>query len=137
MNDVQHEEVCEISIPPDWGESAVLGGLHLLRLLRLQSVDGPELYYRCVSWCNTIAPWPYDGNPYETDNYVIYSDGVSLEALRILGEYAENALVLVKSELGADNDTLLACPPGQDKLHIYAYKYRFPQDWGGQGFYGG
>jgi hypothetical protein len=102
-----------------------------------ESVEGPELDYPCVSWCNTIAPWPHDGNPYETESFVIYSDGVSLEALRTLGEYAEDALVLVKSELGVDNDSLFTFPPGQDKLHIYTYKHRFPRDWGGQGFYGG
>ena len=34
-------------------------------------------------------------------------------------------------------DEMFRFPPGHDKIHIYAYKNRYPQAWGARAFHGG
>ena len=59
-------------------------------------VNAPELTDPCVSWCRTVAPWSHDGNPYESENYTVYSDGASLEARTQLAVFAEEVMAQVK-----------------------------------------
>ncbi len=102
-----------------------------------ESAAAPELDYPCVSWCNTVAPWPHDGNPYESQNFLVYGDGSSLEARRDLATIAEGVLTDLMSRLDIPSTDLFILPPNQTKIHLYAYKYHFPTQWGGQGFWGG
>jgi len=97
----------------------------------------PALNYPCVSWCGTIAPWPHDGQPYESKRTTVYGDGASLQAKTLLASIAEELLDEVQ--------TLLELPPveqyllrlGQSKLHLYVYRYHNPQEWGGTAWLGG
>jgi len=67
--------------------------------------------------------WPHDGHPYETQHFVVYSDGASLKARQRLGALAEEVLVEVVDEMGVDPATMFRFPAGQDKIDIYASRY--------------
>jgi len=102
-----------------------------------QSVTAPELTHPCVSWCNTVAPWSHDGKPYESPHFTIYSDGASLEARRDLAAIGEAVLTDLTERFEIPSNDLFVLPANQAKIHLYAYKYHFPTQWGGQGFFGG
>lgn len=89
------------------------------------------------SWYRTGFRWPHDGQPYESPSFIVYSDGASLEARQKVAEIGEGLLVVLKEDFDLASDTLFGFPNGQSKIHIYAYKNRFPRDWGGWGYYGG
>jgi len=81
--------------------------------------------------------WPHDGNPLVSDNFVIYSDGAGEDARQALAQLAEETLSDIKIQFAIDNNDIFLFPPGQEKIDIYAYKNRYPSDWGGWGYYGG
>jgi hypothetical protein len=89
------------------------------------------------SWYRTGFRWPHDGNPYESPNFIVYSDGASLEARQKLAEIGEELLDVLKADFGITSDTLFHFPPGQSKIHVFAYKNHTPMDWGGWGYFGG
>jgi len=89
------------------------------------------------SWYVTGFQWPHDGSPWESEHFVIYSDGASEEARVELAQLAEDALFDIKSLLAIDSNDILFFPPGQTKIDIYAYKNRYPSAWGGWAYYGG
>lgn len=101
------------------------------------SGDTPVLNYPCVSWCNTIAPWPHDGNPYESANFTVYGDTSSIQARMGLASIAEGVLTDLKSQFEILNNDLFVFPADQTKIHLYAFKSYNPTQWGGQGFWGG
>jgi hypothetical protein len=43
----------------------------------------------------------------------------------------------LKTQMQITNDSILVFPTGQTKIHIFAYKNYFPQDWGGRAYFGG
>jgi hypothetical protein len=67
--------------------------------------------------------WPHDGHPYETEHFVVYSDGASLKARQRLAAVAEEVLVEVVDEMGVDPATMFRFPSSQDKIDIYASRY--------------
>ena len=67
--------------------------------------------------------WPHDGHPYETEQFVVYSDGASLKARQRLAALADEVLVEVVDEMGVDPATMFRFPAGQDKIDIYASRY--------------
>ena len=89
------------------------------------------------SWYTTGFRWPHDGNPYETDHFIVYSDAASEEARRTLAEIGEELMAVLSEEFGIAHDSLFLFPSGQAKIHIYTYKDRFPQEWGGRAYFGG
>jgi hypothetical protein len=91
------------------------------------------------SWYETgFTPWPHDGNPYENENFVIYSDAASLEARKWLSQICEGALATIVARLGITDLSILQFPPDRNnKIHIYAYYHYNPMNWGGQAYYGG
>jgi len=89
------------------------------------------------SWYVTGFEWPHDGNPLVSDNFVIYSDGAGEDARQALAQLAEETLSDIKIQFAIDNNDIFLFPPGQEKIDIYAYKNRYPSDWGGWGYYGG
>ena len=102
--------------------------------------DGGGLPHGMVdsgSWYRTGFRWPHDGQPYESPNFVVYSDAASLEARQKLAEIAEDLLIVLRNDFEIDPETMFRFPAGQSKLHIYAYKDYAPRDWGGWGYYGG
>lgn len=101
------------------------------------SVAGPALTHPCVSWCNTVAPWPHDGNPYESGHFTLYSDGVSHQVLAEVATIAEAVLADLKVRFEIPSDELFVLPANQTKIHMYVYRYHYPTQWGGQGFFGG
>jgi len=80
-----------------------------------QMVDSGSWYRKFV--------WPHDGHPYETEHFVVYSDGASLKARQRLAALAEEVLVDVVDEMGVDPATMFRFPAGQDKIDIYASRY--------------
>ncbi len=101
------------------------------------SVDAPTLNHPCVSWCNTVAPWPHDGNPYESQNFTVYSDGASLQARMDLAAIAEGVLTDLSTLFEIPSNDLFVFPANQTKIHLYAFRYHNPTQWGGQGYWGG
>jgi hypothetical protein len=89
------------------------------------------------SWYVTGFEWPHDGNPWESENFVIYSDGAGEDAKQALAQLAEETLSDIKIQFAIDNNDIFLFPMGQTKIDIYAYKNRYPSDWGGWGYYGG
>jgi hypothetical protein len=89
------------------------------------------------SWYRTGFRWPHDGKPYESPNFIVYSDAASPEARQKLAEIGEELLVVLKNDFEIDAETMFRFPAGQSKLHIYAYKNHTPMEWGGWGYYGG
>ena len=90
------------------------------------------------SWYETPYKWPHDGNPYESENFVIYSDAASLEARQFLAEIGEDVFAVLKEKMGITDDSIFRFPAGRNKkIHIYAYKNHYPTQWGGQAYMGG
>jgi hypothetical protein len=89
------------------------------------------------SWYVTGFRWPHDGKPYESANFLVYSDAASEQARQMLAEIGEEVLADLKGQFGATSPELFVFPPGQHKIHIYTYKNHFPTQWGGWAYYGG
>ncbi len=89
------------------------------------------------SWYVTGFEWPHDGNPLESDNFVIYSDGAGEDARQALALLAEETLIDIKNQFAIDNNDIFLFPPGQEKIDIYAYKNHYQSEWGGWAYYGG
>jgi len=97
-------------------------------------------FIRSGSWYVTGFEWPHDGNPWESENFVIYSDGAGEEARGALAMLAEETLSEIKVLFAIDNNDIFLFPPGQERIDIYAYKNRYPTypvNWGGWAYYGG
>jgi hypothetical protein len=94
-----------------------------------QMVDSGSWYSR--------QRWPHDGKPYESQNFVVYSDTASLEAKQAVAEVGEDVLAETIAEMGVDPNEMFRFPDGQDKIHIYAYHDHYPQNWGMRAYYGG
>lgn len=90
------------------------------------------------SWYVTGFEWPHDGNPLESEHFVVYSDAASLEARQLLSEICEETFATIQDRLGITDVSIFRFPAGRNnKVHVYAYKNRFPRTWGGQAYYGG
>ena len=101
-----------------------------------QSLDNAENMVDSGSWYSRME-WPHDGEPYESPNFIIYSDAASLEARQDLASIAEDLLVELITEFEIDPEEMFRFPPGQNKIHIYTYKNYFPKQWGMRAYYGG
>jgi hypothetical protein len=101
-----------------------------------QSSDISETLVDSGSWYSR-EKWPHDGKPYESPNFIIYSDAASLESREELAGIAEGLLAELIIEFGIDPQEMLRYPPGQDKIHIYSYKEYYPKQWGMRAYYGG
>ena len=88
------------------------------------------------SWYSRVE-WPHDGNPYESWNFLVYSDAAGREARQSVAEIGKELLTELAAEFGIVGDEMFRFPPGQDKIHIFAYKNRYPQAWGARAYYGG
>ena len=53
------------------------------------------------SWYVTGWKCPHDGNPLESENFVIYSDAASLEARQLLSEICEETFVRINVRLSS------------------------------------
>lgn len=117
---------------------ALLTGMAYLFLAGCEdsTTDPPDMV-DSGSWYRTGFRWPHDGNPYETDHFIVYSDAASQAARQEVAEIGEELLVQLKEEFEISGDALFVWPAGQSKLHIYAYRDHYEQGWGGWGYYGG
>jgi hypothetical protein len=88
------------------------------------------------SWYQRFR-WPHDGKPVESQNFVVYSDGASLEARQRLGVLAEEVWVEVIDEMGLDPGTMFRFPADQDKIDLYANRYNVLEGGGARGYYAG
>jgi hypothetical protein len=125
------------------GRSALRSGALLLALIDLSacggSPTGPSPVPDAVhsgSWYRTGFHWPHDGNPYESEHFIVYSDAASLAARQQLAGIAEDLLALLSADFGI-SDTMFRWPPGQSKIHIYTFRDHNEPGWGGWGYYGG
>jgi hypothetical protein len=89
------------------------------------------------SWYVSGFHWPHDGRPYESGNFVIYSDAASDQARETLAEIGEELLTELKEKFDITDNQAFLFPPGQEKIHIYTYKNYAPTYWGGWSYYGG
>lgn len=101
------------------------------------SATGPNGMVDSGSWYRTGYHWPHDGNPYESANVVVFSDAASLESRRKLAEITEGLVTTLVEDFQIDPATMFKWPPGQTKLHVYAYRDHFVDWFGGKGYYGG
>jgi hypothetical protein len=81
--------------------------------------------------------WPHDGHPYESEHFVVYSDGASLEARQRLAALAEEVLLEVVDEMGVDPATMFRFPADQEKIDLYANRYNVVEGGGARGYYAG
>lgn len=118
--------------------ATLLAGLVYLFLAGCEdsATDLPEMV-DSGSWYRSGFRWPHDGNPYESEHFIVYSDAASLEARQKVAEIGEELLVLLKEDFEISGDTLFVWPAGQSKIHIYAYRDHYEQGWGGWSYYGG
>jgi hypothetical protein len=56
------------------------------------------------SWYARHA-WPHDGNPIESDNFVVYSDSAGRAARETVAKVAEDVLTAAIEDLGSDSTT--------------------------------
>jgi hypothetical protein len=89
------------------------------------------------SWYSRGERWPHDGKPYESESFVVYSDGASLEARQRLAAIAEEVLVEVVDEMGVDPGTMFRFPADQDKIDLYANRYNVLEGGGARAYYAG
>ncbi len=89
------------------------------------------------SWYSRGERWPHDGNPFESENFVVYSDGASLEARQRLASLAEEVLVEVVDEMGVDPGTMFRFPADQVKIDLYANRYNILEGGGARAYYAG
>jgi hypothetical protein len=99
------------------------------------AADGSVAMVDEGSWYSR-EPWPHDGNPIESTNFVVYSDAASTEARREVATVAEDVWAELLDELSIEPG-VLRYPEGRDKIDIYAYHDYDPEDWGGRAYYGG
>jgi hypothetical protein len=88
------------------------------------------------SWYSRQA-WPHDGQPYESADFIIYSDAAGLAAREDLADVAQEVLAELIAEFGIVPGEMFRFPSSQEKIHIYAYKNYYPQGWGMRAYYGG
>ncbi|MDH3458044.1 MAG: DUF2268 domain-containing protein [Gemmatimonadota bacterium] len=62
---------------------------------------------------------------------------MSHQVLADVATIAEAVFTDLKTRFEIPSNDLFIFPAGQTKIHLYAYKYHFPTQWGGQGFVGG
>jgi len=89
------------------------------------------------SWYSRGERWPHDGEPYESESFVVYSDGASLEARQRLASLAEEVLVEVVEEMGVDPHTMFRFPANQDKIDLSANRYNVLEGGGARAYYAG
>lgn len=89
------------------------------------------------SWYSRGQRWPHDGDPFESQNFIVYSDGASLEARQRLASIAEQVLVEVIDEMGVDPATMFRFPASQDKIDLYANRYNVLEGGGARAYYAG
>lgn len=120
--------------------ASALRRLALLTVLGALACSGsptaPSAMVDSGSWYRSGFRWPHDGKPYESPNFTVYSDGASLEARQTLAEIGEELLATLEADFEIDA-SMFRFPPGQSKIHMYAYKNRYPSQWGGWGYWGG
>lgn len=89
------------------------------------------------SWYSRGQQWPHDGKPFASENFMVYSDGASLEARQRLAVLAEEVLVEVVDEMGVDPATMFRYPADQDKIDLYANRYNILEGGGARAYYAG
>jgi hypothetical protein len=95
----------------------------------------PAVSVKAGSWY-VIEPWPHDGHPYETSNFVVFSDAASDQAKREAGDMAERLWAELLSEFSVQRE-MLHYPAGRDAIDLYLYQDYYVPDWGGRAYYGG
>lgn len=119
---------------------AVVASSLLTVLLLSACNDSPSEQSAMVdsgSWYRTGFKWPHDGNPFESEHFIVYSDAASVDSRQRLAEIGEELLVVLKGDFQIDADAMFRFPAGQSKIHIYTYKTYTPMEWGGWGYFGG
>ena len=67
------------------------------------------------SWYAREA-WPHDGNPVESEHFVVYSDGAGMAARERLASLAEDVYAEVIDEMDVDPASMFKFPADQKKV---------------------
>ena len=116
---------------------AICGIIYLSIFCCSKSPTESKTWVDSGSWYETGFEWPHDGNPYESEHFIVYSDAASEESRQILAEIGEELFIDLKEQFNITDDAIFVYPQGQQKIHIYTYKLRYQEEWGGWGYYGG
>jgi hypothetical protein len=92
-------------------------------------VDGGSWYVR--------EAWPHDGNPVESEHFVVYSDGAGMGERRRLASLAEEVYDEVIVELGVDPASMFTFPGDQQKIDLYANRYNVLEGGGARAYHAG
>lgn len=84
----------------------------------------------------TPYQWAHDGSPYQSEHFIVYANGSTLEEKILFANRAEESLQLIMQTLHVSWDEVIF-PPMQTKLEIFANSQYFDQDWTGFAYYGG
>ena len=88
------------------------------------------------SWYAREA-WPHDGNPVESEHFVVYSDGAGMAARERLASLAEDVYAEVIDEMDVDPASMFKFPRDQRKVDLYANRYNVLEGGGARGYYAG
>lgn len=80
--------------------------------------------------------WPHDGQPVESEHFVVYSDAAGPKIRQDVADVAEDVWAELLDEFAIE-PRMLDYPELQDRLDIYAYRNRDPQAWAARAYYGG
>lgn len=94
-----------------------------------EMVDGGSWYVR--------QEWPHDGNPVESERFVVYSDGAGMEERQRLASLAEEVYDEVIEEFGVDPASMFTFPGDQQKVDIYANRFNVLEGGGATAYHAG
>ncbi|MDH3294008.1 MAG: hypothetical protein OER95_06775, partial [Acidimicrobiia bacterium] len=79
--------------------------------------------------------WPHDGNPFQSENFIVYSDAASTKARRETAEVAEQVWAGLLDEFSIE-PALLHYPDGQNKIDVFAFRDHDPKGWEARAYFG-
>ena len=89
------------------------------------------------SWYKSGFHWPANGEPFESENFKVFTDSASYQVVEEISQLAEDALADIEQLFDIDADRDFLFPLDQDKIDIYVYESYSPWQWGGWSYYAG
>jgi hypothetical protein len=87
-------------------------------------------------WRLTPYHWSHDGMHYESEHFIVFSDGARMEEKARFAAEAEESLAFILETLHVEEDEL-RFPPGLGKIEIFGSTKHTQELGGGYAYYGG